>query len=156
MYSLDRYATEKGDIYRLLNGVDSFGNVCGRKNDDGPTVLSLNQHIDMSDYPHLYYTDPADSSAPAVCVSALASLLHPPNERLSHGLKPCIFLACVQLPSHPEYMLLHHTSDTQLHRSCSPLLLPCISNLWPGEIMSVLRRGPVQHHGHHLAVQWLH
>lgn len=53
-------------MYRLLNGVDSFGNVCGRKNDDGPKINNTN--INMQNFGKLYFADPTDDNAPKICV----------------------------------------------------------------------------------------
>lgn len=63
------YADDKGDAYRIINGVDSFGNVCGRKNTH-PDGAVNNTNLNMEDFPHVYLTDPTNSTAPTICVSA--------------------------------------------------------------------------------------
>lgn len=59
-------AVQKGDPYRVLRGIDSFGNVCGRKNDEHPN--NGNYYVNMEAHRFLYWTDPTDTLAPRVCV----------------------------------------------------------------------------------------
>lgn len=71
MIVVTAYVADLGDPYILLNGVDSFGNVCGKNNDvdryDG-NLYGANTKLDMTDFSNLYYVDPTDSNAAAVCV----------------------------------------------------------------------------------------
>jgi hypothetical protein len=52
----------------VLNGVDSFGNVCGQNNGDKGDTTG-NYFLDLENYQHLYWTDPTDVGAPRLCVS---------------------------------------------------------------------------------------
>ena len=47
------FSISKGDPWRALNGVDSFGNVCGRASFDN-NERDGNYFLDMVDYPYLY------------------------------------------------------------------------------------------------------
>jgi hypothetical protein len=62
------YADDKGDAYRIINGVDSFGNVCGRSNSYTDGVNVNNTNLNMEDRSYLYYADPTNATAPRVCV----------------------------------------------------------------------------------------
>lgn len=59
------YAGERGDVYRMIYGVDSFGNVCGVDNSGDPIN---NTNLDLRSFKYLYYADPTDGDAPAICV----------------------------------------------------------------------------------------
>eukprot|EP00043_Microstomoeca_roanoka_P009018 m.86177 g.86177 ORF g.86177 m.86177 type:complete len:643 (+) comp14455_c0_seq3:239-2167(+) len=68
-----------GDPLRIVNGYDSFGNICGVDN-RGITVQGAEGHpnvgLDMRDYRYLYYVDPTAASGPytTVCVSSCPSI----------------------------------------------------------------------------------
>ena len=47
------FSMVNGDPYRAINGVDSFGNVCGRSNDD-EFAPQGNYFLDMQPFPFLY------------------------------------------------------------------------------------------------------
>lgn len=62
-----------GDPYRLLNGVDSFGNVCGRKNEILATSFNFtspNQGLDMTNQAYVLNMDPLDFNSIKLCVEA--------------------------------------------------------------------------------------
>jgi hypothetical protein len=69
MVGIGFYSMSEGDPDRLLYPTDSFGNTCGRKNTEITGLTTLNNGLDMTDYPNLYYVDPTNLDAPALCVN---------------------------------------------------------------------------------------
>mmetsp|Transcript_2688 Transcript_2688/g.6454 ORF Transcript_2688/g.6454 Transcript_2688/m.6454 type:complete len:723 (-) Transcript_2688:450-2618(-) len=67
-FALIIYGYGKGDPYLLLNGVDSFGNICGRPNTD-PAGAVNNTNLNMEEFPFVYYAEPTSQEGPAVCVA---------------------------------------------------------------------------------------
>jgi len=67
-----------GDPYRLLNGVDSFGNTCGRVNKNLTTAnyTGPNQGLDLTGFGFLMIYSPLNLKSIQVCVSAC------PNETI--------------------------------------------------------------------------
>eukprot|EP00040_Diaphanoeca_grandis_P027572 m.157150 g.157150 ORF g.157150 m.157150 type:complete len:738 (-) comp31042_c2_seq2:38-2251(-) len=62
-------SVDKGNADRLIMGSDSFGNVCGKKNDK--LFNNSNSGLDMTDYDFVYYVDPVSyfsGESPALCV----------------------------------------------------------------------------------------
>jgi solute carrier family 44 protein 1 (choline transporter-like protein) len=63
------FALVYGNPKRLINGMDSFGNVCGTTNEK---FGSLNfSGIDMTDKPYVFFLDPKNPHrSTAICVNA--------------------------------------------------------------------------------------
>lgn len=66
-------AFRDGNPFQLLYGVDSFGNVCGQKNEQVLANQS-NSGLDLTDRPYLYDISPTNSSSLKLCVPACPSV----------------------------------------------------------------------------------
>eukprot|EP01147_Barroeca_monosierra_P009697 gene9697-1906_t len=68
MFAIAGIAFSEGNPVRMLNGYDSFGNICGRKND--PVISSNNSGLDMINRPFVFFYNPSNSDALRLCVSS--------------------------------------------------------------------------------------
>jgi solute carrier family 44 protein 1 (choline transporter-like protein) len=71
MFIIAGIAIDKGDPHRLIYGVDSWGNVCGK--DNVQRIANNNSGLDLSDHKYLYYHNPGASTALKLCVTACPS-----------------------------------------------------------------------------------
>lgn len=67
MVAIASLSLKAGDPRRIIYGTDSWGNLCGRKND--PAINATNAGLDLTDFPFLYYTNPTDFDAFRLCVA---------------------------------------------------------------------------------------
>lgn len=68
MVGIAYVALTDGDPNRLINGYDSFGNVCGEKND--PVISSANSGLDMTDRKFVFFYNIGNGDALRLCVSS--------------------------------------------------------------------------------------
>jgi len=62
------WGVENGEPERLLHGHDSYGNICGQKNDK--RITNPNSGIDMTNFEHSYYTLDPEVGYRQLCVAA--------------------------------------------------------------------------------------
>eukprot|EP00042_Codosiga_hollandica_P057139 m.840181 g.840181 ORF g.840181 m.840181 type:complete len:641 (+) comp59508_c0_seq9:56-1978(+) len=127
-------AIQNGHPRRLVYGEDSFGNLCGTKNDQ--VINSTNSGLDLTARPLLFYFDPTDSAALKLCVAEC------PSTSTACACSSLVFCTCYQdglcLNSQDNtYQNIGTPSDTEnngcpqvIYKSSDPLnIRRCIPDL---------------------------
>ncbi|XP_037045587.1 choline transporter-like protein 1 isoform X2 [Bradysia coprophila] len=137
------YALFNASIFRLINGIDDCGNVCGRTNDDNTiNFCGSNNKVELPFTLVLYTKDPTN-----------------PNNTISHS-------TCVKSCNSPEYVEIVnrcflrsngtdtssvndkaflHTISNDLVHSWSPILISCVVALIFSYILLILFRYAIKY-----------
>lgn len=89
MVVLAYFAFTLGDPWRIVNGYDSFGNTCGKKNVQPEGVTSVHSGLDLTDYPYLIYFDPTVMLPTTVATLVNAGSTAPIETTMMRCVKSC-------------------------------------------------------------------